>query len=83
MNQPAIWILGSQNASSKLLTDLVSVRKQTIVMVTHDPSVAMIASRIIKIRDGAIEFDGPTEQAELVSDRSLPRAAATARGATS
>ena len=67
----------------KLLTDLVSVRKQTIVMVTHDPSVAMIASRIIKIRDGAIEFDGPTEQAELVSDRSLPRAAATARGATS
>ncbi len=68
---------------AKLLTDLVTLRKQTIVMVTHDPSVATIAGRIIKIRDGAVEFDGPTENAQLVTDRTTARASIRVHGAAS
>jgi ABC-type lipoprotein export system ATPase subunit len=41
---------------------LVEDLGQTIVMVTHDPNVASIASRLICIRDGEIEQDGtPTD----------------------
>ena len=66
---------------TKLLVDLVTQRNQTIVMVTHDASVAKIAGRIIKIRDGAIEFDGPTEEAQLTADRGDTRASIRVHGA--
>lgn len=46
---------------SELLTDLVSNRGQTIVMVTHDSNVAAVASRLIRIRDGLVESDSPTQ----------------------
>jgi putative ABC transport system ATP-binding protein len=56
---------------SALLEQLVAQRGQTIVMVTHDATVAKVAKRIITIRDGLIEHDGtPTEvlrQTELIS----------------
>ncbi|MBX3420930.1 MAG: ABC transporter ATP-binding protein [Pirellulaceae bacterium] len=43
---------------SKLMRSLVDDLGQTIVMVTHDASIASIASRLICIRDGEIERDG-------------------------
>jgi putative ABC transport system ATP-binding protein len=56
---------------SALLEQLVAERGQTIVMVTHDATVAQVAKRIITIRDGLIEHDGtPADvlrRSELIS----------------
>src|SRR5688572_12656383 len=38
-----------------LLRDLVDGRKQTIVMVTHDSTVAQLADRIVHVVDGLID----------------------------
>lgn len=54
---------------SDLMQSLVEDLGQTIVLVTHDASIASIASRLICIRDGEIERDG-TPQAILGSDAS-------------
>lgn len=58
---------------SALLEQLVAERNQTIVMVTHDPGVARVAQRVILIRDGKVEQDGPPSEvlfsAELLSVR--------------
>jgi putative ABC transport system ATP-binding protein len=43
----------------RLLRRLVEEDEQTIVMVTHDPQVAMLADRIVRVRDGLIESDEP------------------------
>lgn len=38
----------------------------TVIMITHDPSIAMNAKRIVNIIDGKVTFDGSTEEyAEL------------------
>jgi len=40
-----------------LLRRLVSERRQTVILVTHDPAIAAAAGRTIRIRDGVIESD--------------------------
>ncbi|TWT91282.1 ABC transporter ATP-binding protein [Stieleria varia] len=45
-----------------LLKKLVASGDQTIVVVTHDMEVAQQATRIIRLRDGMIEHDGPPNQ---------------------
>lgn len=37
----------------------------TVVMITHDPEVAAVASREISLRDGAIEYDRPVGEGAL------------------
>jgi len=41
-----------------LFREMVSVHKQTVVLVTHDPRVAGCADRVIEICDGEIRNDG-------------------------
>ena len=34
----------------------------TIVMITHDSSIAMEARRVVRIHDGKINFDGDVKE---------------------
>ncbi|MFM9195409.1 MAG: ABC transporter ATP-binding protein, partial [Planctomycetia bacterium] len=40
-----------------LLRQLVTDRRQTVILVTHDPGIAASAGRTIRMRDGRIEAD--------------------------
>lgn len=40
-----------------LLRQLVTERRQTVILVTHDPAIAVAARRTIRIRDGLVESD--------------------------
>ena len=39
----------------------------TIVLITHDNSIAAQAQRVVRITDGRIVYDGPAEGDEIVS----------------
>lgn len=41
----------------ELLQQLVADRRQTVILITHDPSVAAAAGRVVSMRDGRIESD--------------------------
>jgi putative ABC transport system ATP-binding protein len=43
----------------ELLRRLVIERRQTVILVTHDPLIAAAARRTIRIRDGLVESDTP------------------------
>ena len=43
----------------ELLHSLVAGRRQTVILVTHDPAIAAEAARTVRIHDGLIEFDRP------------------------
>ncbi len=70
VNQPAlVWAdeptgnLDSENASEvmDLLCLLNREHGRTFIIVTHDPTVARRASRIVRMRDGLIESDERTQ----------------------
>jgi putative ABC transport system ATP-binding protein len=44
-----------------LLADLQRARGFTVVMVTHDPKATRYAGRLLALRDGQIEYDGPPD----------------------
>lgn len=63
VNQPAILLadeptgnLDSENSQMvlEMLQDLNRKGRQTIVMITHDPEAASVASRLLEMRDGRI-----------------------------
>ncbi|MDR1589335.1 MAG: ABC transporter ATP-binding protein [Oscillospiraceae bacterium] len=37
----------------------------TIVLITHDGSIARMAQRIVRLEDGRVVFDGPSEEAGI------------------
>jgi len=59
--------LDSETAGAIIeLLQEVNANGQTVVMVTHDRSVASIGNRLVQVRDGRISYDGaPT--AEMLS----------------
>jgi len=62
----------------ELLMRLVADHRQTVILVTHDPSIAAAAGRTIRMRDGRIEADHcnvPERNAEAPA--ALPPAAPT------
>ncbi len=42
-----------------LLTRLNREAKQSIILVTHEPDVAAYASRLVRLKDGLVLYDGP------------------------
>jgi putative ABC transport system ATP-binding protein len=42
-----------------LLTKLNREQRQSIILVTHEPDVAAYASRLIRLKDGLVLYDGP------------------------
>ncbi len=65
--------LDSKNGSqvANLLRRLVDERHHTIIMVTHDPSMAKMADRLVLIRDGLIVQDDEQEPLRLASPHSM------------
>jgi putative ABC transport system ATP-binding protein len=47
----------------ELLARLVKERDQTVLMVTHDSRAASFGNRLVTLRDGLIESDGPPVKA--------------------
>jgi putative ABC transport system ATP-binding protein len=62
------------HTTGEILTLLATLNHQgaTVVMITHDPEVAAVASREIALRDGVVDYD------RAAGDGALHRAAAAA-----
>ena len=55
----------------------VHAEGNTVVLITHDNSIAVQAQRIIRLEDGHVVYDGPADAPEAVV---TPRAARAAKG---
>ena len=44
----------------------------TIVLITHDNSIAVKAQRIIRLQDGKVVYDGPSDVPEAVVNPDIP-----------
>jgi ABC-type lipoprotein export system ATPase subunit len=55
----------SANHVLDLLTSLHRDRRMTLILVTHDMSVAARASRAIQMKDGQVVFDGDPEKLSM------------------
>lgn len=48
-----------------LLAGLPEPSKRAVVMVSHDPNAAAIGTRLVTIRDGRVESDGPVRRSNI------------------
>src|SRR5579875_184958 len=71
VNNPSIILADEPtgNLDSKTSVEIMALfdelhsRGNTIVLVTHEPDIAEFAHRVISIRDGSVESDGPSRRA--------------------
>ena len=59
-----IYSYAEQFAGREVLDFLKKLNKEgnTIVMITHDNSIALEAERVVRIIDGKINFDGDVKE---------------------
>ena len=70
VNRPSIILADEPtgNLDSKTSVEIMALfddlhhRGNTIVLVTHEPDIAEYAHRVISIRDGSVESDGPSRR---------------------
>ena len=70
VNNPSIILADEPtgNLDSKTSVEIMALfdelhrRGNTIVLVTHEPDIAEFAHRVVSIRDGAVESDGPSRR---------------------
>ena len=55
-----------------LFTQLNREEGMTVVLVTHEPDIAMYAQRLVRLVDGVIAYDGPVSEAALAHHREMP-----------
>jgi putative ABC transport system ATP-binding protein len=81
VNEPAIvWAdepTGSLDSETSaevmaLLTRLNSEKDQTFVLVTHDPAVASVADRLVRMRSGLVEDEGRVPSWSEIGDADAP-----------
>src|SRR2546428_324336 len=53
------YLLNGKEVSQMNDNELARIRNEEIVLVTHEPEVAVFAHRVIHIRDGQVEKDVP------------------------
>jgi putative ABC transport system ATP-binding protein len=70
VNKPSIILADEPtgNLDSKTSVEIMALfddlhaNGNTIVLVTHEPDIAQFAHRVISIRDGSVESDGPSKR---------------------
>lgn len=50
------------------------LRNRTIIMITHKPELLQLADRVVVIREGRVEFDGPPTEYTLLDLKETPLA---------
>jgi putative ABC transport system ATP-binding protein len=71
VNSPSIILADEPtgNLDSKTSVEIMALfddlhaKGNTIILVTHEPDIADFAHRVISIRDGSVESDGPSKRA--------------------
>ena len=70
--EPIFFKTATGQRLTTLLRELVDTRQQTIVLVTHDPTVAEQADRIVHLADGRIAREETRRRPSPATDPRTP-----------